>query len=82
MPLDSGDLPIGPCLNFLLVQCLADLKACKQSNIPVYSFAEHQRLDERKYLYGAAIIIGLQNCCLPWFRTYTFCLSGRHYGFT
>ena len=39
-------------------QCLADLKACKQSNIPVYSFAEHQRLGETKYLYGAAVIIG------------------------
>ena len=39
-------------------QCLGDLKACKQSNIPVYSFAEHQRLAETKYLYGATIIIG------------------------
>ena len=39
-------------------QCLAELKACKQSNIPVYSFAEHQRLAETKYLYGATIIIG------------------------
>lgn len=38
-------------------QCLADLKACKQTNIPIYSFAEHQRLDETKYLYGAAVII-------------------------
>jgi hypothetical protein len=36
---------------------LADLKACKQSNIPVYSFAGHQRLEEKKYLYGATIII-------------------------
>jgi uridine kinase len=44
-----------------MTQCLADLKACKQSNIPVYSFAEHQRLDEKKYLYGAAIIIGLRS---------------------
>jgi hypothetical protein len=33
-------------------QCLADLKACKQTNIPIYSFTEHQRLDETKYLYG------------------------------
>ena len=39
-------------------QCLADLKACKQSNIPVYSFSQHQRLGEKKYLYGAAVIIG------------------------
>lgn len=40
-------------------KCLADLKACKQSNIPVYSFAEHQRLEETKYLYGATVIIGM-----------------------
>lgn len=39
-------------------QCLADLKAGRQSNIPIYSFKDHQRLDETKYLYGAAIIIG------------------------
>jgi len=39
-------------------QCLADLKDCKQSNIPVYSFMEHQRLRETKYLYGATVIIG------------------------
>lgn len=38
-------------------QCLADLKACKQTNIPVYSFHHHQRLPEIKYLYGATIII-------------------------
>jgi len=38
-------------------QCLADLKANKQSNIPMYSFAEHQRLEDTKYLYGATIII-------------------------
>ncbi|KAI0078825.1 armadillo/beta-catenin/plakoglobin [Panus rudis PR-1116 ss-1] len=37
--------------------CLSDLKACRQTNIPIYSFAEHQRLNETKYLYGAAIII-------------------------
>ncbi|KAI0784247.1 armadillo/beta-catenin/plakoglobin [Abortiporus biennis] len=37
--------------------CLSDLKTCKQTNIPIYSFSEHQRLDETKYLYGAAIII-------------------------
>lgn len=36
---------------------MSDLKACKQSNIPVYSFVTHQREDEPKYLYGAAIII-------------------------
>jgi uridine kinase len=39
------------------LQCLADLKACKQTNIPIYSFTEHQRLDETKYLYGARPIL-------------------------
>ncbi|KJA22917.1 hypothetical protein HYPSUDRAFT_163894 [Hypholoma sublateritium FD-334 SS-4] len=47
---DAIDMP-------LFASCLADLKAGKQSNIPVYSFAAHQRLDETKYLYGATIII-------------------------
>ncbi|KAF8656224.1 hypothetical protein AX16_002660 [Volvariella volvacea WC 439] len=47
---DAIDMP-------LFAACLADLKACKQSNIPVYSFSEHQRLSETKYLYGATIII-------------------------
>ncbi|ETW83025.1 hypothetical protein HETIRDRAFT_157190 [Heterobasidion irregulare TC 32-1] len=37
--------------------CLADLKDLKQTNIPVYSFEQHQRQDETKYLYGATIII-------------------------
>ena len=40
-------------------QCLADLKACKQTNVPVYSFTHHQRLDETQYIYGAAIVIGM-----------------------
>ncbi|RDB25594.1 Uridine-cytidine kinase-like 1 [Hypsizygus marmoreus] len=47
---DAIDMP-------MFAACLADLKACKQSNIPVYSFSEHQRLEEKKYLYGATIII-------------------------
>ncbi|KAF9003983.1 armadillo/beta-catenin/plakoglobin [Cyathus striatus] len=47
---DALDMP-------LYAHCLAELKACKQTNIPVYSFAEHQRLEETKYLYGATIII-------------------------
>ncbi|KAJ8588445.1 P-loop containing nucleoside triphosphate hydrolase protein [Rhizopogon salebrosus TDB-379] len=47
---DAIDMP-------MFTACLTDLKACRQTNIPVYSFAEHQRLDEVKYLYGAAIII-------------------------
>ncbi|KAK1226575.1 Uridine kinase [Marasmius sp. AFHP31] len=41
----------------MFAACLKDLKSCKQSNIPIYSFAEHQRLEETQYLYGAAIII-------------------------
>ncbi|CAL1716210.1 unnamed protein product [Somion occarium] len=47
---DAIDMP-------LFAACLSDLKACRQTNIPIYSFAEHQRLDETKYLYGAAVII-------------------------
>lgn len=47
---DALDIP-------MFASCLADLKACKQSNIPVYSFSEHQRLAETKYLYGATVII-------------------------
>ncbi|KAH9838433.1 armadillo/beta-catenin/plakoglobin [Rhodofomes roseus] len=47
---DAIDMP-------LFASCLADLKDCRQTNIPIYSFTEHQRLDETKYLYGAAIII-------------------------
>lgn len=41
----------------LFAECLADLKACKQTNVPRYSFTRHQREDDRQYLYGAAIII-------------------------
>ncbi|KAF5327151.1 hypothetical protein D9619_004898 [Psilocybe cf. subviscida] len=47
---DAIDMP-------LFASCLGELKSCKQSNIPVYSFAEHQRLAETQYLYGATIII-------------------------
>ncbi|KAL4075085.1 uridine kinase family-domain-containing protein [Scleroderma yunnanense] len=47
---DAIDMP-------MFAACLADLKACRQTNIPIYSFKEHQRLDETKYLYGAAVII-------------------------
>ncbi|PIL35674.1 hypothetical protein GSI_02404 [Ganoderma sinense ZZ0214-1] len=47
---DAIDMP-------LFAACLADLKAGRQSNIPIYSFKDHNRLDETKYLYGAAIII-------------------------
>ncbi|KAH9945379.1 armadillo/beta-catenin/plakoglobin [Epithele typhae] len=48
---DAIDMP-------LFAACLADLKAGNQTNIPIYSFTEHQRLPETKYLYGASIIIG------------------------
>ncbi|KAH8118222.1 armadillo/beta-catenin/plakoglobin [Phellopilus nigrolimitatus] len=37
--------------------CLSDLKKGRQTNIPIYSFSEHQRLKDRRYLYGATIII-------------------------
>lgn len=47
---DAIDMP-------MFASCLADLKACRQTNMPIYSFKEHQRLDETKYLYGAAVII-------------------------
>ncbi|KAJ3783038.1 armadillo/beta-catenin/plakoglobin [Lentinula aff. detonsa] len=47
---DAIDMP-------MFASCLADLKACRQTNIPVYSFAEHQRLQETKYAYGATVII-------------------------
>ncbi|KAH6909065.1 uridine/cytidine kinase [Coprinopsis sp. MPI-PUGE-AT-0042] len=41
----------------MFAACLADLKTCQQSNIPIYSFSDHQRLEETKYLYGATVII-------------------------
>ncbi|CCA69349.1 related to uridine kinase [Serendipita indica DSM 11827] len=41
----------------LFAKCLRDLKRNRQTNVPVYSFSLHQRLDETQYLYGAAIII-------------------------
>lgn len=47
---DAIDMP-------MFSACLADLKACKQSNIPIYSFAEHQRLDETQYIYGPSVIL-------------------------
>lgn len=50
-------------------QCLADLKAWRQSNIPIYSFTEHQRLDETKYLYGVSIIISVYQALFSdWMR--------------
>ncbi|KAI5451367.1 Uridine kinase [Naganishia albida] len=41
----------------LFVKCLRDLKQGKATEIPVYSFKDHQRMDETKYLYGASVII-------------------------
>lgn len=47
---DAIDMP-------LFAQCLRDLKSCRQANVPIYSFTEHQRMKTKKYLYGANIII-------------------------
>jgi len=47
---DAIDMP-------LFTSCLRELKEGKQTHVPVYSFKEHQRLPETKYLYGAAIVI-------------------------
>ncbi|EIM91258.1 armadillo/beta-catenin/plakoglobin [Stereum hirsutum FP-91666 SS1] len=41
----------------LFAACLSDLKNLQQTNIPIYSFEKHQRLEETQYLYGATIII-------------------------
>jgi hypothetical protein len=46
-------------ISSFLIKCLSDLKNLHQTKIPMYSFTEHQRLDENKYLYGATIIIGI-----------------------
>jgi len=47
---DAIDMP-------MFAACLSDLKKGRQTNIPVYSFQEHQRLPDKKYLYGASVII-------------------------
>ncbi|ODN85473.1 uridine kinase [Cryptococcus wingfieldii CBS 7118] len=41
----------------LFAQCLSDLKQGKATEIPVYSFVHHQRMPEKKYIYGASVII-------------------------
>ncbi|CAO1614007.1 unnamed protein product [Sympodiomycopsis kandeliae] len=41
----------------LFKQCIADLKASKAVEVPIYSFVQHQRTDETTYLYGASVII-------------------------
>ncbi|WVF67596.1 uridine kinase [Kwoniella sp. CBS 6097] len=41
----------------LFVKCLMDLKQGRATEIPVYSFVHHQRMPEKKYIYGASVII-------------------------
>nr|XP_018261748.1 uridine kinase [Kwoniella dejecticola CBS 10117]OBR83906.1 uridine kinase [Kwoniella dejecticola CBS 10117] len=41
----------------LFVKCLLDLKQGKATEIPIYSFVHHQRMPEKKYIYGASVII-------------------------
>jgi len=49
----------------LFVECLTNLKKGKATEIPVYSFVHHQRMPEKKYLYGASVIIveGIMTMC-------------------
>ena len=85
MPLFTkvSTLEINECHSkFTFTQCLSELKACKQSNIPVYSFAEHQRLEETKYLYGATIIISWSVFWLVVSRCKRIVNSGGHHGST
>ncbi|KAH6668624.1 uridine kinase [Plectosphaerella plurivora] len=41
----------------VLVECLRDLKAGKRAEIPVYSFAKHQRLDHSTTIYSPHVLI-------------------------
>ncbi|WWD19289.1 uridine kinase [Kwoniella shandongensis] len=41
----------------LFAKCLMDLKQGKATEIPTYSFVHHQRMPEKKYIYGASVII-------------------------
>lgn len=41
----------------LFAECLENLKKGRATEIPVYSFNHHQRMPEKKYLYGASVII-------------------------
>lgn len=65
-------------------QCLSDLKNLQQTNIPIYSFEKHQRLEETQYLYGATIIIGITTLvyfpCGPSAVPLIVYLSGGHHG--
>lgn len=38
-------------------ECIRDLKESKAVSIPVYSFVQHQRTDEKVHLYGPTVII-------------------------
>lgn len=41
----------------ILHECIQDLKNSKAVEIPVYSFVHHQRTSEKKYMYGASVVI-------------------------
>ncbi|PHH83557.1 hypothetical protein CDD82_7118 [Ophiocordyceps australis] len=41
----------------LLVNCLRELKAGKRTDIPIYSFAEHQRLSHTTSIYSPHVLI-------------------------
>ncbi|MCO5565397.1 hypothetical protein L7F22_019070 [Adiantum nelumboides] len=41
----------------ILYECIEDLKRAQAVEIPVYSFVEHQRTAEKKYMYGASVVI-------------------------
>ncbi|EIW68410.1 hypothetical protein TREMEDRAFT_32135 [Tremella mesenterica DSM 1558] len=41
----------------LFARCVRDLKQGRATEIPVYSFVHHQRMPEKKYIYGASVII-------------------------
>ncbi|KAM0323541.1 hypothetical protein ACHAQA_008822 [Verticillium albo-atrum] len=41
----------------VLTECLRDLKAGKRAEIPVYSFAKHQRLDHSTTIYSPHVLI-------------------------
>lgn len=40
-----------------LVDCIREMKECRATHIPNYSFVKHARLDETTYLYGANVVI-------------------------
>jgi uridine kinase len=40
-----------------LRECISELRRGQACEIPVYSFALHQRTEETQYLYGASVVI-------------------------